>query len=191
MKSAAFSVCVLMSLAAFFAAGYYWGRQHDSFSVTDIQTDTVTTYITIADTLKPVFSVRKQRTTGVSSGTAIGATGFERSNDSLIVNYPLFDDEVYAASEGSVYTASVDTVLADSMISLSLAFHSPVPLHPDSRFTVAARMRQREINKNIMIAAQEELTDRFSLGVIAGYAYLPEADKGGFVAGVGICFRVW
>jgi len=191
MNNAVTSAFVLIMLALFFAAGYYWGRNNTPLSVTEIRTDTVTTVVTVTDTLKPVFSVRKGKVFRSSSGIAGGNVWSKVSEDSLMGKRDITQDENDSTIEELIYTASVDTVLADSAIALSFAFHSPVPLHPASYFTVAASLRQRDINRYTVISAQEKLSGRFGIGIIAGYAYMPQADKGGFVAGVGICFRIW
>lgn len=191
MNNAATSAFVLIMLALFFAAGYYWGRNNNPLLVTEIRTDTVTTVVSVTDTLKPVFSVRKGKVFRSSSGIAGGNVWIAANNDSLRGDGSIILDQNDSGMDGLMYTASVDTVLADSAIALSFAFHSPVPLHPASYFTVAASLRQRDINRYTVISAQEKLSDRFGIGIIAGYAYMPQADKGGFVAGVGICFRIW
>ena len=191
MNNAATSAFVLIMLALFFAAGYYWGRNNTPLPVTEIRTDTVTTVVTVTDTLKPVFSVRKGKVFRSSSGIAGGNVWIAANNDSLRGDGSIILDQNDSDMDGLMYTASVDTVLADSAIALSFAFHSPVPLHPASYFTVAASLRQRDINRYTVISAQEKLSDRFGIGIIAGYAYMPQADKGGFVAGVGVCFRIW
>ena len=191
MNNAATSAFVLIMLALFFVAGYYWGRNNTPLPVTEIRTDTVTTVVTVTDTLKPVFSVRKGKVFRSSSGIAGGNVWIAANNDSLRGDGSIILDQNDSGMDGLMYTASVDTVLADSAIALSFAFHSPVPLHPASYFTVAASLRQRDINRYTVISAQEKLSDRFGIGIIAGYAYMPQADKGGFVAGVGVCFRIW
>lgn len=191
MNNAATSAFVLIMLALFFAAGYYWGRNNNPLLVTEIRTDTVTTVVSVTDTLKPVFSVRKGKVFRSSSGIAGGNVWIAANNDSLRGDGSIILDQNDSGMDGLMYTASVDTVLADSAIALSFAFHSPVPLHPASYFTVAASLRQRDINRYTVISAQEKLSDRLGIGIIAGYAYMPQADKGGFVAGVGICFRIW
>lgn len=191
MNNAATSAFVLIMLALFFAAGYYWGRNNTPLPVTEIRTDTVTTVVTVTDTLKPVFSVRKGKVFRSLSGIAGGNVWIAADNDSLRGDGSIILDQNDSGMDGLMYTASVDTVFADSAIALSFAFHSPVPLHPASYFTIAASLRQRDINRYTVISAQEKLSDRFGIGIIAGYAYMPQADKGGFVAGVGICFRIW
>lgn len=191
MNNAATSAFVLIMLALFFVAGYYWGRNNNPLLVTEICTDTVTTVVTVTDTLKPVFSVRKGKVFRSLSGIAGGNVWIAANNDSLRGDGSIILDQNDSGMDGLMYTASVDTVLADSAIALSFAFHSPVPLHPASYFTVAASLRQRDINRYTVISAQEKLSDRLGIGIIAGYAYMPQADKGGFVAGVGICFRIW
>lgn len=191
MNNAVTSAFVLIMLALFFAAGYYWGRNNNPLLVTEIRTDTVTTVVSVTDTLKPVFSVRKGKVFRSSSGIAGGNVWIATNNDSLRGDKPVILDQNDSGMDGLMYTASVDTVLADSAIALSFAFHSPVPLHPASYFTVAASLRQRDINRYTVISAQEKLSDRFGIGIIVGYAYMPQADKGGFVAGVGVCFRIW
>ncbi len=191
MNNAVTSAFVLIMLALFFVAGYYWGRNNTPLPVTEIRTDTVTTVVTVTDTLKPVFSIRKGKVFRSLSGIAGGNVWIAADNDSLRGDGSIILDQNDSGMDGLMYTASVDTVLADSAIALSFAFHSPVPLHPASYFTVAASLRQRDINRYTVISAQEKLSDRFGIGIIAGYAYMPQADKGGFVAGVGICFRIW
>ncbi len=191
MNNAVTSAFVLIMLALFFAAGYYWGRNNNPLLVTEIRTDTVTTVVTVTDTLKPVFSVRKGKVFRFSSGIAGGNVWIAANNDSLRGDGSIILDQNDSGMDGLMYTASVDTVFADSAIALSFAFHSPVPLHPASYFTVAASLRQRDINRYTVISAQEKLSDRLGIGIIVGYAYMPQADKGGFVAGVGVCFRIW
>lgn len=179
---------VLFLVAAMsFVAGYYWSESNSLIrnggTVTEISRDTVYITHTVRDTVIPRFTVTPRYR---ASDTVIPDVT-DVADSSVMVYNELFPNLEY----DSVYTASMDTVIADSALRLAVSFHSPIPLHPASLFSFQADLRQREVTIVKLIEPQKTIWDRIGFGITAGYGYLPAADKGGLTLTLGLFYRIW
>ena len=190
MKS--WGVILFLVAAMSFVAGYYWSESNSLIrnggTVTEIIIDTVYITHTVRDTVIPRFTVTpRYRAANTVPNLAVDV------NDSLSTYKELFP----ALEYDSMYTASMDTVVADSALRLAVSFHSPIPLHPASLFTFRADLRQREVTIVKMIEPAwmtdhpQTIWDRIGFGISAGYGYMPAAEKGGLNVTLGIFYRIW
>lgn len=196
MKS--WGVILFLVAAMSFVAGYYWSESNSLIrnggTVTEISRDTVYITHTVRDTVIPRFTVTpRYRAWMTGHPTNTVKSIVDDVNDSLSTYKELFP----ALEYDSVYTASMDTVVADSALRLSVSFHSPIPLHPSALFTFQADLRQREVTIVKMIEPAwmtdhpQTIWDRIGFGISAGYGYMPAAEKGGLNVTLGIFYRIW
>ncbi|MCA0388811.1 MAG: hypothetical protein LCH52_09985 [Bacteroidetes bacterium] len=153
----AVAVCVVLGALIFwFVARNNTGSTHTGVRIIEksVVRDTVYSikYQTI-EKVKPVFTVDTVEVFVVSSDT----TSME--------------------NRAPVFTASLDTVMFDSSLSLGIRYRSPSPLDAESFFEIDARLKERKVREveTVYIEVEPDILSKwlhFGLVIAPGYGIL-------------------
>ncbi len=86
-------------------------------------------------------------------------------------------DSVWKENRAPVFSASLDTAMFDSSLSLEVKYHSPIPLDERSYFNITAKLKERMViqTKKIYFEKEEDFTSKWlhiGLVIAPGYGVL-------------------